>query len=183
MPCKWSRQMHKFTHAKARIWLGQTPSSPSYLQLVISLLHILHLSITTHVVTKRTGKLRRKVRISSSITSADKGHSGYKAPHIIVTSELDGDEQAESLFRHSSADDMAPWTHGQKAEWIPFQGRYNCGGETKNSSQCRKLNTSRAAFSDYLLPYHHRTKPSTTFKAKFLIHYICNPTRYTVFDD
>jgi len=43
----------------------------------------------------------QKARISSSITSGDKEHSGNKA------SELGGNKQSESLLRHSSADDMA----------------------------------------------------------------------------
>ena len=155
--------MHKFTHAKAWIWSGQTLPNPSYLQWVISLLHKLRLSIPTHVVIERTSNLRQKTRINSSITSGDTDHSGNKA------SELDGDEQSATIWPNFCRW-YGSWTHGQEAEWIPSQRRYSCGGETKNSSHCRKLNT-RAAFSDYLLPYHHRNKSITTFKAKFLVHF------------
>ena len=72
---------------------------------------------------------------------------------------------------------------GQKTEWITSRSWYSCGGETKNSSHCRKLNTSRATFSDYLLPYQHRNNPIITFKAKFLIHFFkTDPYLFSIAD-
>ena len=134
------------------------------LNVLISQLHTLHLSISTHVVIERTSNLRQKSCIISSITLGDKDHSGNSVGtrwSWAVTVNI------SSLFWRW----YGSWKHGQKAEWIPSQSRYSCSGEMKNSSHCRKLNTSRAALSDYLLPCHHRIKSITTFKAKLPIHF------------
>jgi hypothetical protein len=41
----------------------------------------------------------------------------------------------------------------------------------KNYFHCRKLNTSRAAFCVYLLPYHHINKTISIFTEKFITRF------------